>query len=223
MALSTSSSSDITSYSQEERIVTSLKQIRKRQELLRQSFNQEREKLFSEQATNQDLLVVNLPGLKMIKFTHKKIKFSFQPSLVYEHINQKYLFYCSLEYLDRYKKWIIKREPMPCKPTCYAVTHGNIFIEDKLDQLFEVIAKIYVWLKLWSEKEIKFRKQKYSRYKTGEVDYVEIDSVDELYFSDAERQAIFEKKQKVLQRMIPPVNATSKATRRGPRKKKTKM
>ncbi|XP_066148105.1 uncharacterized protein [Euwallacea fornicatus] len=209
MPLSTSSSSDITSYSQEKRIVTSLKQIREKQKVLAQKFNQEREKLFSEQANDQNLLVVNLPGLKMIKFTHKKIKFSFQPSLVYEHISKKYLFYCSLDYLDRYKKWIIKREPMPCKPTCYAVTHGNIFIEDKLDQLFEVITKIYIWLRHWSEGEVRFRKQKYSHYKTGEIDYIEIDSIDEeLYFSEAERQAISEKRQKVLQRMIPPFKAT---------------
>ncbi|XP_030758067.1 uncharacterized protein LOC115883801 [Sitophilus oryzae] len=155
-------------------------------------FHQKKEQIFS------------LPGVNFLKFTHRYIKFCFQPNLIYNGISQKYIFYCSLRYLKRYGKWILKREPMPAQPL-YRKVIPSVFIEDDIISLSMVICKVYEELKKWAKREIKIRRDKYERYRKGQITYIDIDLTDEeLYFSDDERQALHEKRITVLKRMIPP-------------------
>ncbi|XP_076264806.1 uncharacterized protein LOC143198983 [Rhynchophorus ferrugineus] len=163
-----------------------------------------RKQLFDDIRLNQNNIIFNLQGLNFMKFTHLKIKFSFQPNLIYEGISKKYIFYTSMKYLKKYGKWILSREPMPAKPLYRKVTH-SVFIRDDIEDLTQVICRIYQELKKWSENDIKTRHLKFQNYKAGLISYVELDSTDEeLFLSENEIQTLHKKRVSVLRRMLPP-------------------
>ncbi|CAG9761582.1 unnamed protein product [Ceutorhynchus assimilis] len=149
--------------------------------------------------------IFKIPAINIMKFTSKKIKFAFQPSLIYDNISKTYLFHCSLHYVERFRKWKIGREPMPALGICRKVTNNYEYIKDNINNLYSVVCKIYEELKKWSEDEIRFRKMRFQNYKSGKSSYLDIDEVDEeLYFSPEEIEALHEKRERIWQRMLPP-------------------
>lgn len=196
-----SSDQELTSYSEDERYAKYRLEVQKKK-LIEQ---ERRKRKYEEILKTKDYVIFCLQGLTVMTFTDQKIKFCYQPSLLYHYISKKLLFYCTLRYLKRYQKWRISKEPMPARPLFSKVTSKSILIEDDLTTIGKVIIKIYEELRKWSENEIKYRRTKYERYQAGHLSYLDIDSTDEeLYFSKDECKALFEKRQTVLKRMIPP-------------------
>lgn len=87
------------------------------------------EKLFAERTLD----IFHIRGVEIVRFTSKFIKFRF---------HSKFWYYCTLRYLERYKKWMIKREPVPLLPCFKIVTNGKIFIEDNFTELYRVVLKV---------------------------------------------------------------------------------
>lgn len=109
------------------------------------------EKVFAERTLD----IFHIRGVEIVRFTSKFIKIRF-------HLTTRntFWYYCTLRYLERYKKWMIKREPVPCLPCFKIVTNGEIFIEDNFTELYRVVLKVrnHLIKILWPQSK-KYREQ----------------------------------------------------------------
>lgn len=125
-------------------------------------FESEREVLFNEIHKENEDAMFHLKGLKFLKFTHKKIKFMYEPIKVVTVVSRKVKFFCSLKYLEDYGYWIVKRDSFPSdlKPKIYSLFYAGSFFAVDDESLPIVIQKIHKWLQMWSKKEEMFRLEK---------------------------------------------------------------
>ncbi|KAJ3662688.1 hypothetical protein Zmor_007023 [Zophobas morio] len=199
---SDSSSYCETTYSEDQRIEKALLEEKRIRALRAAEEDQARRKLFENYA-KEDLPIFKLPGIKFHTFRHLKIKFSFEPSKITAFVNKNVKFFISLKYNGKY--WRVKRSsfPLTCNRKIYPVFNDQYFIVDD-ENILTAITKMYQFLVEWKDNEEEFRLEKYERYKKGEED-VELDSDDEqLFLSQNERVALYQKRIKVLKRMLPP-------------------
>ncbi|KAK4873537.1 hypothetical protein RN001_015566 [Aquatica leii] len=161
--------------------------------------------------------IFNLPGMHFIRYTHKKIKFSFRPSLVAEMVSAKLIFIISLKYRMGY--WMVKREYVPvnymwkiCKLfyTTTSFTSHFRFTDDNIPIGIEEIWKV---LCNWALNEDSFRKEKRKRYRRGEDVYIDEDD-EELFLSETEVQDLHKRRSKIWKRMLPPPSDTLQRPRR---------
>lgn len=94
------------------------------------------EKLFAERTLD----IFHIPAVEIVRFTSKFIKFRFDPRQINPTTRKTFQYYCTLRYLERYKKWILKK--LPCLPCYEIITKGEIFIEDNFTELYRVVLKV---------------------------------------------------------------------------------
>lgn len=106
--------------------------------------------------------IFHLQGLKFLKFSHKKVKFMFEPSKLVTFVSKRVVFFCSLKYWEKYECWSVKRDSFPAnlKWKIYQTFYDDIYytVDDEL--LLSAIQKIYNHLERWSNEEEKFRLEK---------------------------------------------------------------
>ncbi|RZC35313.1 hypothetical protein BDFB_004310 [Asbolus verrucosus] len=192
-----------TTYSEDERIEKALTKRRKARKQRAKIKNLTRQRLFKD-LSGADLEIFTLPGLKFHAFRHTKIKFSFEPSKISNLVVKSVIFYISLIYKGN--NWRVKRDSLPgnYKWKIYKLFYNQTFFAIDDENIFQVLMKIYEIMVTWTKNEENFRLDKFERYKKNED--VELDSDDEqLFLSENERVQIFQKKLKILRRMLPPL------------------
>jgi hypothetical protein len=201
---SDSSSFYITTYSEDERIEKALREERRLRSKKASDEDLVRKQTF-ESYFHSDLRIFTLPGLTFHAFRHLKIKFSFQPKAITNFVNQNVKFYVSLKYTGKY--WRIRRDSLPAnyKWKIYKMFYDKESFTIHDENIFSALMKIYEILVVWSRRHEKFRLNKFERYKKG--DDVELDSDDEeLFLNQEDRITLYQKRVKVLRRMLPPRN-----------------
>ncbi|KAF5300990.1 hypothetical protein FQR65_LT19285 [Abscondita terminalis] len=151
--------------------------------------------------------IFNLPGVNFIRFTHKRIKFSFRPSSVAEMVSAKHIFIISLKYRMGY--WMVKRDHVPANykskiyklfdTTIFCTSHFR-FTDENVDVAVQEIWKI---LCKWAFNDDIFRREKYKRYQNGEDVYLDEDD-EELFLSETEVRDIRRRRSEIWKRMLPP-------------------
>lgn len=110
---------------------------------------------------DKDNSIFNLKGINFIRFTPKRIKFSFQPCRVARLVCKRVMFFVSLRY--RKGSWLIKRDSIPAnyKRKIYSLfyTNGSFRFHD--ESIPYGIVEIWRILKSWAKCEDQFRKLKY--------------------------------------------------------------
>ncbi|KAL3288541.1 hypothetical protein HHI36_002981 [Cryptolaemus montrouzieri] len=135
-------------------------------------------------------------------FTHLKIKFGFNPSEV-AYVSKRIKFICILKYTGRF--WTLGRNTIPAnsKETIYEIFLKGVTITDK--KILAAIDQIHSIFIEWSEEHERFRKRKFRKYEKGELEFFDLDSEDEeLYLSQDQRDELRHKRERILNRMIPP-------------------
>ncbi|KAF2903838.1 hypothetical protein ILUMI_02336 [Ignelater luminosus] len=195
-----------TTYSEDERIEKCLKEKREKEKEEARQTELERGKEFQEYYENnkdKENSIFNLKGINFIRFTSKRIKFSFQPCRVARLVCKRVMFFISLRY--RKGSWLIKRDSIPAnyKRRIYSLfyTNGSFRFDD--ESIPYGIVEIWRILKTWAKSEDQFRKLKYQRYKAGEDVYIDTDDED-LFLSDTEIEELHRKREIIWNRMLPP-------------------
>jgi len=195
-----------TTYSEDERYEQYKREKQRQQIEEARRLDQEREQFFEdfyENNKNKKRSIFNLKGINFIKFTHKRIKFSFQPCRVARLVSTRVIFYITLRY--RKKNWLLKRDSIPAnyKLKIYSLfyTNGSFSLTD--DNIKEGIWEIWKILRKWAQKEHLLRQAKYQRYQNGEDVYLDKDDED-LFLSDTEIEELHEKREAIWERMLPP-------------------
>lgn len=121
---------------------------------------QEYDEYFIDNINNSDS-IFNNPGMYLIDFTHKKIKFCFTPSEVTNMINTNAKFYCSIKF--RNNRWMIRRNSIPinCRSIIYTWYCSHVY--KKISSLHDVLAVInfiYKELIIWCNRQESFRNEK---------------------------------------------------------------
>ncbi|KAJ8919918.1 hypothetical protein NQ315_006447 [Exocentrus adspersus] len=195
-----------TTASQDERIEQQLRHEKDEERTSQVQLEEERKEQFEEAFAEKEHEIFHLPGLTFLKFTHLKVRFYFEPSKVATRVSKKVKFYCTLKYYKRYGFWNVRRNsiPFPYKKRIYPMFYRDGSVDD--DDLPTVILRIYIQLKAWAQKEEEYRIRKFERYQNGEDVFLDSDD-EELFLTEEERRELHDKRMKVLQRMIPPVDA----------------
>lgn len=124
----------------------------------------ERENIFEEIFRSKSDFFFQFKGFKILKFTHKKIKFMFNPSKLVKYVSRRVAFFCSLKFLEEYGSWIVKKDSFPAnlKREIYSKFYdGNYFMVNDT-MLSDLLQKIYDCLKMWAKRENAFRVDKFT-------------------------------------------------------------
>ncbi|KAJ8944315.1 hypothetical protein NQ314_009506 [Rhamnusium bicolor] len=152
-----------TTYSQDERIGFNLQQEKEKEAARNKLVELERKQEFDDFFKAKTHDICNLAGLTFLKFTHLKIKFSFDPSKIVTHVSKKVIFYCSLKYYERYKIWNIRRDSFPVnyKSRMYRLFCSGEYLAVGDDSILNIILRIYAQLQIWAKNEETFRMEKF--------------------------------------------------------------
>ncbi|KAK9746586.1 hypothetical protein QE152_g6047 [Popillia japonica] len=205
-----SDSDYITSYSVDERIAEAIELSKKAKEELNREIDVRRkeskkakeelnreidvrrkeslEQYYNENC-NDETSIFNQKGLRFVEFGHEKVKFTFRKFLRY-----------------RRSYWVLRRDTFPAN---YKVRIYDLFykkdpsfsVDD--EKLIPVLYNIYKILVDWSKEHQEFRHKRYEQYKAG-VDIDLHSEEEELFLTPDEIRDRHEKRDRILQRMLPP-------------------
>lgn len=134
-------------------------EIQRIEEARNESIREEEYEDYYYENVNKTGTIFQLKGLNIITFTHRKIKFSFAPKEIVDHISEKVLFYCSIRF--SYRWWMVMRNSLPVnvRPHVYTIFFDNTIVE--LNHVIYTVKFIYDILVKWSEKHHRFMQYKY--------------------------------------------------------------
>ncbi|KAB0792348.1 hypothetical protein PPYR_14307 [Photinus pyralis] len=150
--------------------------------------------------------IFNLPALKCLKFTHRKLKFAFTPSEVAQFVSKRLVFIISLKYRMGY--WMVKRDYLPVnykwriyklfytsgRPSHFRFTDENIV--EAVHQMWKILCE-------WAAQDEEFRRRKRDRYRNGEDLFLD-EHDEELFLSEGEVEELHRKRNAIWERMLPP-------------------
>lgn len=141
-----------------------IKDMQKTEQSTKESIREQEYEDYYYEHVNKTGTIFQQRALNIITFTHKKIKFSFSPKEIVNHISEKVIFYCSIRYAHSW--WMVMRNSLPVniRPCVYSHFLGNRIVE--LDNIVHTVKFIYDTLVEWSEKHQSFRKKKYEVKRT---------------------------------------------------------
>ncbi|KAF5300692.1 hypothetical protein FQA39_LY11054 [Lamprigera yunnana] len=162
---------------------------------------------YFENQKNNENSIFNLPGVEFVKYSHKKIKFTFRPSRVADLVSARIVFVVSLKYRVRF--WMVNHDYLPvnCKWNVYniffAEHRGTRYFRYGDDSVPDAICEIWRILYNWAQRDSDLREEKFCRYFMNEDVYIDEDD-EELFLSEIEVEELKRKRDEIWKRMLPP-------------------